>query len=139
MRIVLDTNCLLVCLPKKSKYRPVFDAFLKNKFTLIVSNEIINEYAEIIGQKTNAIIVTNVLELFVAHSNVEKAEVYYKWHLIKRDPDDNKFADCAIAGNADFIVTNDKHFPDLKKVSFPIVKTITLDAFLKMIKKIKNE
>lgn len=104
MRIVLDTNVLLTSLHKESKYRPIFDALLQNKFKLIISNEIFHEYIEIIGQKTNKEIAKNVGELLTNLNNVELAPVYYHWLLIKEDPDDNKFIDCAIAGNVKFVV-----------------------------------
>ena len=35
---------------------------------------------------------------------------YYKFNLIKSDPDYNKFVDCAVIANAKFIVTEDRHF-----------------------------
>lgn len=54
---------------------------------------------------------------------------YYKWLLIEKDPDDNKFVDCAIAGDLKFIVSNDKHFKILKEIKFPTVEVITSDEF----------
>jgi len=39
MRVVLDTNVLLVSIPKMSRYRTLFDALIEGKFTLIISNE----------------------------------------------------------------------------------------------------
>jgi predicted nucleic acid-binding protein len=59
---------------------------------------------------------------------------YYFWRLITIDPDDNKFVDCAIAANADFIVTDDKHFNVLKNVAFPSVKVINAAEFLEILK-----
>ncbi|MCB0562358.1 MAG: PIN domain-containing protein, partial [Phaeodactylibacter sp.] len=56
--------------------------------------------------------------------NVELVTRYYKWNLIAEDPDDNKFVDCAVASNATFIVTHDRHFNVLKKVDFPKVEVI---------------
>ena len=47
-KIVLDTNCLLMSLPRISPYRKIWDDFLKGKLTLCVTNEIIEEYLEII-------------------------------------------------------------------------------------------
>ena len=47
MRIVLDTNALLIAIPTKSLYRPIFDAFLAKRFSLVISNDILTEYAEI--------------------------------------------------------------------------------------------
>lgn len=43
VRIVLDTNILLVSLPRKSKYRLIFDKLLSGEFELIITNEIISE------------------------------------------------------------------------------------------------
>lgn len=38
---------------------------------------------------------------------------------------------CAITGNAKYIVTEDHHFAILKEVAFPSVAVIGIDAFLK--------
>lgn len=45
--------------------------------------------------------------------------------------DDNKFVDCAVSGNADFLVTDDKHFNLVKKINFPLVNIIRTEDFLK--------
>ena len=51
------------------------------------------------------------------------------YHLIKADPDDNKFVDCAICAGAELIVTNDAHFNILKTIKFPKVEFMTLQEF----------
>lgn len=134
MRVIIDSNILLVIFPKASKFRLIFDRFLNNDLTLIISNEVLNEYHEVITRYTNDIIASNVLELLLIRPNVDKYEIYYNWALISEDYDDNKFVDLAIASNADFIVTNDKHFNVLKDVDFPEVKIISLDDFFELIK-----
>ena len=63
MRIVLDINSFLVSIPKKSNYRPVFDNFLQENFLLLITNEILTEYEEILCQKMNKEIAENILEL----------------------------------------------------------------------------
>ena len=133
MRIVLDTNVLLVAISINSKYRIIFDRFLSKKFSLILSNEILSEYAEIISLKANATVSTNIIEMLLSASNVEMQDVFFKWQLIEIDKDDNKFVDCSIAGNADFIVTNDKHFGVLKSIEFPPITIITIDEFLELL------
>ncbi len=135
MRIVLDTNVLLISIPKNSKYRIIFDRFLSKKFSLIVSNEILSEYAEIIALKANVAVSTNIIEMLLSASNVEKQDVFFKWQLIEIDKDDNKFVDCSIAGNADYIVTNDKHFGVLKSIEFPPITIINIDEFLELLTK----
>ncbi len=53
MRVVLDTNVILVAIPRQSKYRVIFEEILKGTFELIVSNNIFNEYHEIIALKNS--------------------------------------------------------------------------------------
>jgi putative PIN family toxin of toxin-antitoxin system len=133
MKVVLDTNVLLMSLPKISKYRPIFDALLQSKFSLAVSNEILQEYIEVIGQKTTMEIAQNLAELLLKLENVEKKEVFFRWNLIVKDPDDNKFVDCAVAARVQYVVSNDNHFKVLKKVKFPPVEVIDADTFLEQL------
>ena len=62
--------------------------------------------------------------------NVLYTTVYFNWKLIYADTDDNKYVDCAIAAQADYIVTEDKHFHILKRIPFPNVQTISINEFL---------
>ena len=130
MKVVIDTNVLLMSLPKISKYRPIFDGLIQSKFQLAISNEILQEYIEIIGQKTNNEIAQNLAELLIKLENVEKIDVYFRWNLIQKDPDDNKFVDCAISAGVKYIVSNDKHFNALKEIDFPPVEIVDADTFL---------
>jgi putative PIN family toxin of toxin-antitoxin system len=121
MRIVLDTNVLLVALGKKSVLRPIFDAFLEERFVLCVTTDILAEYEEIIARHLNENVASNLLQLIENAPNVQLVTRYYKWNLIAEDPDDNKFVDCAVAANAHYLVSEDKHFRVLKEIEFPRV------------------
>lgn len=57
-------------------------------------------------------------------------EPHFRMELIKADPDDNKFVDCAFAAGADYLVTEDNHFNILKKTAFPKLNLVTLDEFM---------
>ena len=131
MKVVLDTNSLLVSIGRKSKYRPIFDALLDGKITLLISNDIVNEYVEKLEEKANAIIATNILDFMMRSPDVEKIEIYFKWSIITKDEDDNKFVDCALNGQANFLVTDDKHFNVLKRIGFPPIQVIRTQDFLK--------
>ena len=133
IRAVLDTNALLISIGRKSKFRPIFDNLLNGNIELIVTNEILTEYVEILERKTNSIVANNIIEVLIQLKNVEKIEVSYKWNLIIEDPDDNKFVDCAIAGRVRYIVTNDRHFSQLKNIPFPKVDIISIQDFLEEI------
>lgn len=60
-------------------------------------------------------------------------ETYIHFGLIKIDIDDNKFVDCAIAADAEYIVTNDKHFEVLNEIPWPKVSVIKIQEFLSQI------
>jgi putative PIN family toxin of toxin-antitoxin system len=131
--VVLDINALLVSIPKKSKYRPILDAIINGGFDLVVSNDILSEYVEIISNKSNSLVANNIAEMLLNLDNLNKVEVYFEWKLIYNDPDDNKYVDAAIVGAADYIVTNDQHFNILKSIPFPKVEIISIENFLELI------
>ncbi|HEX3933284.1 MAG TPA: putative toxin-antitoxin system toxin component, PIN family [Puia sp.] len=133
MRVVLDTNILLQSLPRKSKVRPIWDAFLKKDIQVILTPSILLEYEEIIGARTSAQVSANVISLFYEAENSIFIHIYYEWNIITDDPDDNKFFDAAVAGNADYIVTNDNHFKQASKIEFPKINIINADQFLVII------
>ena len=60
----------------------------------------------------------------------------FRFNLIKTDPDDNKFVDCAITAGATYIVSNDHHFAELKQYDFPKVEVRTISEFLDIVMKL---
>ena len=129
----MDTNCLLASLSSKSENFRVWKDFQKGKYTLCVSNEILEEYQEIIAQKTTPSIAQNVVRAIVESENVEFIDPHFHVYAIFADPDDNKFVDCAFAANAAFIVSEDSHFEALKTLAFPKIMVLKLKAFLKFL------
>ena len=59
--VVIDTNCLLQIISRKSPYRPIWDAFLAGCYTLCASNEILDEYQEILEQQITPTVAENVV------------------------------------------------------------------------------
>ncbi|MDX2133714.1 MAG: putative toxin-antitoxin system toxin component, PIN family [Saprospiraceae bacterium] len=137
MRIVLDTNVLLVSISSKSRYRPILDSFLNEAFELCVTTDILLEYEEIIGNHMGENLAAFVLQLIENAPNVRWITKYFKWNLIALDEDDNKFVDCAIACDAKFLVSDDRHFNALQQIPFPKVAVLTADEFNEIIKKEK--
>jgi len=130
--IVLDTNCLLVTLPSKSPYHKVWTDILDGKVCLCVSNEVLEEYEEILAAKTTPEIASFVIEAIMEVPNLKRVQPTFFYNMITADPDDNKFVDCAICGNAELLVTNDAHFDILKKIEFPKVEIIKLQEYVKL-------
>ena len=129
-RIVLDTNCLLQSLPSKSPYHKIWTDVLCGKICLCVNTEILDEYEEILSQKTNSEIASNVVEAIARLHTTVYQEIYVHFGLIQEDEDDNKFADCAVASGAEFIVTNDKHYNILKRTPWPDIKVTNIKEFI---------
>lgn len=134
MKVVIDTNILWVSISSKSSTHWVVQHLLAGTFTLCVTSEILQEYEEIIGQKLGAKTASAFMELLENLDNVEEITRYYSWLLIHQDPDDNKFVDCAIAANAQYLATNDRHFNILKTIPFPKVNIVNVLYFYTVLK-----
>lgn len=89
MKVVLDSNVLLVAIGKRSRYRPIWQAFLSSKYQLILSEEILHEYKEILRQFAAPGAAQLVMEIFTESSNIDYRRIYYKWNAIIADSDDN--------------------------------------------------
>ena len=133
LRIVLDTNCLLQSLPSKSPYHKIWTDVLCGNICLCVNTEILDEYEEILSQKINPEVARNVVEAIARLHTTIYQEIYVHFGLIHDDEDDNKFTDCAVASNAKYIVTNDKHYNVLKGLPWPQLAIVNIDEFINMI------
>ena len=137
MRIVVDTNVLLPSLSPRSSMHWLFTDILAERFTLCVTTDILNEYAEIFEEKLRSSQASiAVMDLIMTMPNLLLVNKYYFWQAIERDTDDNKFVDCAVAANARYLVSDDKHFNELKRKPLFEVKIVTFDTFEKEYKNI---
>lgn len=118
MTIVIDTNALLAMLARTHPDRAILRSWTSGRLVWAFSIAIILEYEEILAPRIGPKRwheFLHALDLAAElHGNVLRIEPAYRWRLIAADPDDDKFADCAIAAEADWIVTDDAHFDVLK-------------------------
>jgi uncharacterized protein len=134
MKVVLDTNVLLTIISERSSIHDIFMAFVEEQYTLCVTTDILMEYEEVITRHMGHITAVNVLQIIENALNVLYINRYYAWHIIETDPDDNKFVDCAIAANAKYIVTGDRHFNIVKSIDFLKLSIITAYDLQKILK-----
>lgn len=132
-RLVVDTNSLLQCISRRSKYHDLWLSFLDGRNTLCVSTEILAEYAEQLQRFTSHEFTEAALGVITNNPYTEFISPYFRFKLISADPDDNKFVDCAVAANAKFVVTEDSHFDVLKQIDFPKVDVIGLDDIIQIL------
>ena len=97
--------------------------------SLCVNSDILSEYEEKLAEKTTPEIARNVLEAITRLHTTVFQQVYFHFGLIETDPDDNKFVDCAVAVDAEYIVTNDTHFNILKQIDWPRLTVIDIKEF----------
>ena len=132
-RLVLDTNCLIQIISPKSKYHILWETFISGQNVLCVSNEIIEEYVEIMQKLIGYSVAEYVVKTIINSRFTVFINPYYKFKLIEADPDDNKFVDCAIAAQAKYIITNDHHYDILQEISFPKVEVLKLVDYVRYI------
>ena len=96
---------------------------------LCVTTEILFEYTEILTQLTGREVADNVVLAITKRPNTVLVTNYYHWNIIKSDPDDNKFVDCAVTANARYVVSNDAHFNVLRTIDFPKLDLINLKEY----------
>lgn len=136
MKAVIDTNCLVASISPRSRHYWLYEAFKKELFYWVVSNEVPTECEEIITKEYSKKAADLVVSTLLVAPNVVFQTPYYRWRLVENDPDDNKFAEVYLSANADFLVTEDSDFNVLKSIEFPKVKVISLNEFKEVLFKI---
>ena len=104
-RLVLDTNSLIQCIAYRSRYHAIWLSLLNGRNELCVTNEILEEYEEILERKVGHEFAMLAINVIVNNPYTIFITPYFHFNLITADPDDNKFVDCAVVANAKFIVT----------------------------------
>jgi len=135
-RVALDTNTLLQAIPTKSRFRPIIEAFEQNRFVLILSNEILLEYEDVLKKLGGARAWPAFQDLLAAlPNNSVLVSPSYRWQAIRRDSDDDKFVDAAVAGDAEWIVTEDSDFDDLAADTRLLVRSLDPRDFIDLLRR----
>lgn len=125
-RLVVDTNSLIQCISRRSRYHELWLSFLDGRNYLCVTNEILEEYEEILERKTNHNFARLAIDVIINNPFTVFVTPFYRFKVIIADPDDDKFLDCAVAGDAKYIVTDDHHYNILEGLEFPRMEVIKL-------------
>jgi putative PIN family toxin of toxin-antitoxin system len=129
LRLILDTNIFLVSLAPNYKYHWIYQSLVQNKFDLVVSNEILTEYQEQITFRYGLDRTDATLDFLLLLPNIILKNPSFLWQLIENDKDDNKFVDCYIAAQCDYLVSNDRHIHQLKSSKFPHIEVLCYEEF----------
>ena len=107
--VILDTNVLVSALIQKSfPHYIVFDYVLDERVKLYLSNELMNEYRDVLSRPKFAQIIDFSSNAEIVLSRFEKIATFYepknRLDIIK-DKSDNKLLELADESNADFLIT----------------------------------
>ncbi|MBR3647298.1 MAG: putative toxin-antitoxin system toxin component, PIN family [Paludibacteraceae bacterium] len=137
MNVVLDSNVVLQVAFTQKPLRVVWEKLLSGAYTLCVTEDILFEYQEkVIDCFHNEVLANLLINTLLNCPYVKRVETFFRYDLIKADPDDNKFVDCALACNAKYIVTEDTHFDVLKEIDFPKVDVCNLTEFIQIVSRL---
>jgi len=125
---VVDTNVLISAAVFGGLPRLLLERARSRAFMLITSPWLIEEFTKKLRTKFKVSASEAMLagELVKDFALVVTPEMNLE--VIAKDPDDNHVLECAVAGNADFIVTGDKHLLDFG--SFEGIQVLTARQFL---------
>jgi putative PIN family toxin of toxin-antitoxin system len=118
MRVCIDTNVLLQLFSNNPRWPELLEALTHGRVKWAVSTSILLEDEEVTVRQSGPRRwqqVAGVIDaLDYVLGSIRFVDPRFQFHAILADPDDNKFSDCAIAAQADFILTEDAHFDALR-------------------------
>ena len=116
MNIVIDTNVVISAILFGGGPGKLIDLWKKGHITPLITEEIMAEYIRVLAypkfklseEEINFIIHQEILPFFKVVKSKPGPSI------IKKDPDDDKFIQCAEVGNAQIIISGDRHLLALK-------------------------
>jgi uncharacterized protein len=130
MKVVIDTN-IFVSSFFGGNPRRIIDLWKTEKITLCLSKDILDEYIEVLQRigLQDEDELGELLSLFKRGFNLLFTTKTLKVKVVKNDPDDDKFIECALALKAEVIVTGDKAIEAVGE--YMGIKILTPQRFLK--------
>lgn len=136
MKVVLDTNVLISATFWNGDSNKILEKVEQKEIEMVISKGILEEFAGVLGYKEiqekvrdKNLEMKRTIEKVASISTI--VEPRHEFKVIKDDPDDDKFLDCAVEGKAEFIVSQNKHLLKLKE--FKGIKIVTPSVFLKQL------
>jgi uncharacterized protein len=133
MTVVLDTNVVLSAILFGGKPRQILESILAGSIRMAVSEPLLDELRGVL-QRPQFGLSSHVVRLIVSEyasigTWIEPSEHF---NVVRDDPSDNAFIDCAFASKADFLVTGDKHLLSLD--AFRATKIIAVEQFVEVLR-----
>jgi putative PIN family toxin of toxin-antitoxin system len=133
MKVVIDTN-IFVSSFFGGNPRKIIDLWRNEKIALCLSNAILDEYVDVLSRVglKEEVELEELLSLFSRGFNIVFTTKTPKIKIIKNDPDDDKFIECAVALKAHAIITGDREVLAIKE--YMGIRILTPQMFLEKYK-----
>jgi len=137
MKVVFDTNIWLSGIFWKGEAYKIIEKCINKKVEIIITEEILNEIIDILNKelKFQKFIenrkqsIEDLLRTILSVSKLIKTTS--RIDLIKDHPNDNIILEAALDGNADYIVSYDKHI--LNMLEFRKIRILEPNEFLEIV------
>ena len=132
MRVVIDTNAVASAIFFGGKPKEVIDSVMKNQIDAYASAEILEEYTETVeylkekfpGKKPKVPLIDIEAKCRVINVSIRID--------VCRDPDDNKFIECAVDSKCYYIISGDKDLLTVKE--YDGIEIVTVAEFLEILR-----
>ena len=133
MKVVIDTNILVsAAIAGRKPESVIIWIIAQSDYKWIVSADILAEYQEVLARKKLKLTDDKRNKwLGLIQNSTQLIEVLTKIDF-PRDYKDAKFLECAIASDADFFITGDRDFTEVKSLGNTLIISVSLFAELMM-------
>ncbi|WP_119292601.1 putative toxin-antitoxin system toxin component, PIN family [Azohydromonas sediminis] len=137
MVIVVDTNVFVSACLGRGASAAVIAGCLRQRFVPLMGAALLAEYEDVLSRgrlfatsRLDATEREELLDIFLAHGRWTR--IYFGWRPNLRDEGDNHLIELAVAGGADYVVS--QNLRDLKRheLKFPGLHAVTPSALLKI-------
>ena len=96
--------------------RKIIDLWKSGQIVLCLSRPIVDEYVEVLSRMglQSESELQELLSLFAHGFHAIFTVKTPNLNIVKKDPDDNKFIECAVALNSEYIISGDKAVQEIK-------------------------
>ena len=131
-KLIFDSDLLIKKIQKKTgSVNKIVEQCLAGDWQPVISQNVLKECVDLLGKKDVEPEWQDVLEDYFAIAEIIKAD--YDIVEVKMNAASAKYIQCALASQADYLVTEDKNLLKLQK--FFRTEIVTPKDFLRMVKK----
>jgi len=133
-KVVIDTNIFISGFGWDAKPAEILKLLKQRRIINYISIAILNELKRVVSYqklKFSDLLQNRILEFVFFYSEIVEPTQHIS--PITKDPDDNKFLECAMAAGAEFIISGDPHL--INVIEYNAVKIVSAATFLNLVLK----